>query len=201
VLHYLARYTHRVAISNRRLVSVSDTTVTFRWKDYPHGSRQRTITILSFQQAGQAAGFDGTKLFFDDIERSAPFDPASTVPDASTPLADQVASKTRTKPGVVVGALRAQTLTLAKAYLEKTRDIPLLRHAREQQIEGASNEWAIGAVLSATGVPILENDPHLALGEPSTWYPIHLEAGDLNVIGNGFPGTPGVTLGHNRFVS
>ena len=39
VLHYLARYTHRVAISNHRLVDVTDDTVTFRWKDYRHGSQ------------------------------------------------------------------------------------------------------------------------------------------------------------------
>jgi hypothetical protein len=36
VLHYLARYTHRVAISNHRLVNVTDTHVSFRWKDYAH---------------------------------------------------------------------------------------------------------------------------------------------------------------------
>ena len=45
VLQYLARYTHRVAISNHRLVAVSDTAVSFRWKDYAHASRQRTMTI------------------------------------------------------------------------------------------------------------------------------------------------------------
>jgi hypothetical protein len=45
VLHYLARYTHRVAISNHRLLSVSDSGVTFRWKDYTHGSRQRIMTL------------------------------------------------------------------------------------------------------------------------------------------------------------
>jgi hypothetical protein len=45
VLQYLARYTHRVAISNHRLVAVSDTAVSFRWKDYAHTSRQRTMTI------------------------------------------------------------------------------------------------------------------------------------------------------------
>ena len=39
VLHYLARYTHRVAISNHRLVAVTNDTVSFRWKDYRHGSR------------------------------------------------------------------------------------------------------------------------------------------------------------------
>jgi hypothetical protein len=45
VLHYLARYTHRVAISNHRLVAVSDDTVSFRWKDYRHGSQIRTLTL------------------------------------------------------------------------------------------------------------------------------------------------------------
>jgi hypothetical protein len=45
VLHYLARYTHRVAISNHRLVDVSHDTVSFRWKDYRHGSQMRTLTL------------------------------------------------------------------------------------------------------------------------------------------------------------
>lgn len=44
-LKYLARYTHRIAISNRRLVSANDRTVTFRWKDYAHGNRPRTMTL------------------------------------------------------------------------------------------------------------------------------------------------------------
>jgi hypothetical protein len=45
VLHYLARYTHRVAIANHRLVDVNDDTVSFRWKDYRHGSQVRTLTL------------------------------------------------------------------------------------------------------------------------------------------------------------
>jgi hypothetical protein len=45
VLHYLARYTHRVAISNHRLVEVTDAEVTFRWKDYAHHSKRRTMTL------------------------------------------------------------------------------------------------------------------------------------------------------------
>jgi len=45
VLHYLARYTHRVAISNHRLVAVTDDQVTFRWKDYRHGSQVRLMTL------------------------------------------------------------------------------------------------------------------------------------------------------------
>lgn len=45
VLHYLARYTHRVAISNHRILAVNDSQVTFRWKDYAHHSKQRTMTL------------------------------------------------------------------------------------------------------------------------------------------------------------
>ncbi|MGH9607555.1 MAG: IS91 family transposase [Terracidiphilus sp.] len=45
VLHYLARYTHRVAISNHRLLSVDDNSVTFRWKDYAHQGKNRAMTL------------------------------------------------------------------------------------------------------------------------------------------------------------
>lgn len=45
VLKYLARYTHQVAISNRRLLSVDADQVTFRWKDYRSHHRQRTLTL------------------------------------------------------------------------------------------------------------------------------------------------------------
>jgi len=45
LLQYLARYTHRVAISNHRLISFDDQSVTFRWKDYAHGNKKRKMTI------------------------------------------------------------------------------------------------------------------------------------------------------------
>ncbi|MCU1325734.1 MAG: putative transposase [Bryobacterales bacterium] len=47
VLHYLARYTHRVAISNHRLVAFENDRVTLRWKDYASGSKQRKMTLPS----------------------------------------------------------------------------------------------------------------------------------------------------------
>jgi Putative transposase/Transposase zinc-binding domain len=45
VLRYLGRYTHRVAISNHRLVSLQNRQVTFRWRDSRHGNRQRLMTL------------------------------------------------------------------------------------------------------------------------------------------------------------
>jgi hypothetical protein len=47
VLHYLARYTHRVAISNHRIVHFADGLVTFRWKDYAHRSKQKLMTVTA----------------------------------------------------------------------------------------------------------------------------------------------------------
>ena len=45
VLHYLGRYTHRVAISNHRILSVTESQVTFRWKDYKNKNKIRTRTL------------------------------------------------------------------------------------------------------------------------------------------------------------
>jgi hypothetical protein len=45
VLRYLGRYTHRVAISNHRLVSLEGRQVTFRWRDSAHGNQQRLMTL------------------------------------------------------------------------------------------------------------------------------------------------------------
>lgn len=45
VLDYVGRYTHRVAISNNRLLDIDDGKVTFRWKDYRDGNIQKTMTL------------------------------------------------------------------------------------------------------------------------------------------------------------
>ncbi len=47
VLRYLGRYTHRVAISNHRIVAHEGDQVTFRWKDYARGNKQRLMTLTA----------------------------------------------------------------------------------------------------------------------------------------------------------
>jgi Putative transposase len=47
VLRYLGRYTHRVAISNHRLLTFEADRVSFRWKDYAHGSKQGRMTLAA----------------------------------------------------------------------------------------------------------------------------------------------------------
>ena len=49
VLRYLGRYTHRVAISNHRLLSFDGQRVTFRWKDYAHGNQQKIMTLSAVE--------------------------------------------------------------------------------------------------------------------------------------------------------
>ena len=49
MLKYLARYTHRVAISNHRLIALEDGEVTFHWKDYAHEGKQKTMTLKAIE--------------------------------------------------------------------------------------------------------------------------------------------------------
>ena len=60
-----------------------------------------------------------------------------------------------------------------------------------------SNNWVVDGTLSATGRPLLANDPHRALTLPSLRYLVHLVGPGWNVIGAGEPALPGVAAGHN----
>lgn len=63
-----------------------------------------------------------------------------------------------------------------------------------------SNAWTIAPSRSATGRPILANDPHLGIGRASPRHMCHLSAPGLDVIGAGAPGLPGIMQGHtDRF--
>ena len=70
-----------------------------------------------------------------------------------------------------------------------------------------SNSWAISGSRTATGMPLLANDPHLSIQMPSIWYQAHLEckpvtdACPYNVAGFTFAGVPGVIIGHNDRVA
>ena len=66
------------------------------------------------------------------------------------------------------------------------------------QSEG-SNNWVINGKLSASGFPMLANDPHRAIATPSLRYIVHLAAPGWNVVGGGEPTLPGVSIGHNDY--
>ncbi|HBZ70323.1 MAG TPA: penicillin acylase family protein [Deltaproteobacteria bacterium] len=143
---------------------------------------------------------DGEKLLFEDVQRFAPMDPASTVPDATGthPYLAQTVYTPKDRTFVAQAAARVRRLRA------KMEGVPLLAKAlhRKETFEG-SNEWGVTAAASETGRPMIANDPHLALGAPSTFYENHLAVandpieGPLNVNGVSFPGTPAVILGQN----
>ena len=64
-----------------------------------------------------------------------------------------------------------------------------------------SNNWVVGPERTATGRPILADDPHRAHATPSLRYIAHLVAPGLDVIGAGEPALPGISIGHNERIA
>ena len=60
-----------------------------------------------------------------------------------------------------------------------------------------SNSWVLGGSRTASGKPILANDPHLGLRTPSVWYLASIDAPGLRATGATLPGVPGIVIGHN----
>ena len=69
------------------------------------------------------------------------------------------------------------------------------------QVQPGSNAWVVSGKRTASGKPILANDPHLEFSNPSTWYLNHLQAPGLIVTGASLPGMPGVIVGHNDHIA
>ena len=178
-----------------------------------------TQALGSYQFAGGALGFDGSALFFEDLFRTQPFDPAATIPDALAAAAPSVSAQTRPSgkarksalSGKKSTAVNARTqpmnpavLKLAEDYIARIEGIPVLENAlRSRDKPQGSNEWAVAPSRSASGKALLANDPHLALNTPATWYQNHLRArpAGIDVVGSSFPGVPYVVLGQNRRIT
>lgn len=161
----------------------------------------RTVAFQSYVAAGQAIGFDGAKLFAEDLWRSAAFEPNATVPDAS-----QAPGVTQEAGGRGLEAARdaladERGLALMRKHLDEVREIPLFRSILERQERGGSNLWAVSGSLTQHGRAMIANDPHLPAPFPSQFYPMGLELGDQPVFGSTLPGVPGVIHGYNRRIA
>ncbi|MCA1558438.1 MAG: penicillin acylase family protein, partial [Acidobacteria bacterium] len=94
-----------------------------------------------------------------------------------------------------VATLRA--LNEMRAGVERIRELlGSLDISRE-----ASNNWVVSGKRTASGKPLLANDPHLLASAPSIWYMVHLSAPGLRVAGVTSPGLPGVVIGHNERIA
>src|SRR5579863_574538 len=94
-------------------------------------------------------------------------------------------------PGIDIKAITAE---IVKDYQAATGTA---RFPGEQ----GSNDWVIDGSMSATGKPLLANDPHRPVLLPSLRKTVHLVAPGWNVIGAGEPALPGIALGHNETVA
>ncbi len=170
-----------------------------------------TVRLAAYQQAGQAAGFDGTKLFFEDIFRSAPFDPSVSIPEAL-----QAASAHRTagrEPKIawsrqledITRWVSPEAIRAAREYLAEIADMPFLGSALGRTTApSGSNWWIVSGSKTDTGFPMLANDPHLGLGVPAIFYEMHLIVegpNPMNVMGVSFAGTPVIVLGRNERIA
>ncbi len=173
---------------------------------FDFGDLSRTDALMAYQEAGDSRGFDGTKLFYQDLFRSAPFDPSISIQK------ENGQSNFRSTPGqegsVAVDASRARkmdprTRNLIRTYLKRISRIPFLRELQNRTSAAGSNFWVIGGQLTESGFPLLANDPHLGLSMPAVFYEAHLLVsddpvwGEINVSGVGSPGVPSFALGCN----
>jgi penicillin G amidase len=111
-------------------------------------------------------------------DRSGPPKSALATPAYSSPLAS------------------ADTLRLLESD-EESMSRSLSRVGLAAENLAASNNWVVSGKHTASGKPLLANDPHLAPSAPAIWYLVHLSAPGVRVAGVTAPGLPGVVIGHN----
>ena len=109
------------------------------------------------------------------------------------------------------GEKPASSVDLAKLYrelgvykttgdLKSSFSLPVIGEPGFNEGRG-SNNWVLSGAHTASGKPLLANDPHLALSAPAVWYYAHLKTPDSDVIGASLPGLPFVVLGRNAQVA
>ncbi len=95
---------------------------------------------------------------------------------------------------------RLETLqTLAQIENNMARSFERLGLFAEDR--AASNNWVVSGKRTASGKPLLANDPHLGASAPSIWYMMHLSAPGMRVAGVTSPGLPGIVIGHNERIA
>jgi len=85
--------------------------------------------------------------------------------------------------------------------IQRTEERTRARIGLNAEDLAASNNWVVSGKRTASGKPLLANDPHLPASAPSIWYMIHLSAPGLRVAGVTAAGAPGVIIGHNERVA
>ncbi|MEB8340630.1 penicillin acylase family protein [Streptomyces endophyticus] len=146
-----------------------------------HGLTRNLTSEVKRAQVACAAGVDA-----DLVRQGLQPDHKASVPDGFDPcvLPDDV---------LKVFELTTQEVEFSEGAVRRAV-------VRDATTEG-SNNWVVGGQRTATGRPILANDPHRSYSAPSLRYLAHLSAPGLDVIGAGEPALPGISIGHNGTVA
>lgn len=158
---------------------------------------------LNTALAIRAIGIKGVK----DLEYYQPADPnlemdpaidASLLSKKIIELYDVFRAPVRFTSDELVARER-QSGKAAIAQLDQAAAIPGPVDLSQRREDIGSNNWVVGGKLTASGFPLMMNDPHRVVTTPSLRYWVHLSAPGWNVIGGGEPALPGVSIGHNDF--
>lgn len=159
-----------------------------------------TVAIKTFQTVGKLAGFDGTALFMKDLYRAAPPDDRVSVPNFLSSIggSDATTENKSINSDSSFDISDAQ-LDLLKQIKNSWDSSEILRSFKREHSDKGSNIWAVASSKTENGLPLIANDPHLSLGYPSVFYPLHVNTEDgTNVGGVSFPGVPMLAQGCNN---
>lgn len=117
--------------------------------------------------------------------------------DAPTILsADEVGKGAPAAQGTPTTHLPDATIKALQANLDAARSLGM------QPVPGkGSNDWVVSGSRTASGKPILADDPHLALTSPMLWYLADIQGDKLKSIGASIPGLPAIVIGRNERVA
>ena len=132
-----------------------------------------------------------TKIAF-SFEEMMRLDPQ--VPDSLVPIVPK---------GTAFAAPAMKPVPPANAdslYFGKKDTVAVIEYSKQDPNNG-SNNWVVAGKKTASGAPILCNDPHLELSFPSIWYEMQLTTPNMNVYGVSFPGSPSIIIGFNDHIA
>jgi penicillin amidase len=156
---------------------------------------------LNFGRAVAAVGPDVVKRlsYFHpgdpDIALDSAIDGSLLSPQILAPYA-AFHSNIRFQPSDVIASARNDSAEFRR--LATANESLSVAAKLNERLDIGSNNWVVSGRLSASGSPLLANDPHRAQSAPSLRYWVHLVAPGWNVIGGGEPEIPGVSIGHNE---
>jgi penicillin G amidase len=99
------------------------------------------------------------------------------------------------------GNWKFKSITLDSVPSAAPKELVMLKPFEKSPPDVGSNNWAVSGSKTASGSPLLCNDPHLELNLPSIWYVLHLNAPGVNTMGASLPGAPSIISGFNDSIA